>query len=59
MKVAIRNDIGETLATIELKPKTFSTGSRGLHGNFKVENNGKRYQVNVNVVEIGSKPKGK
>ena len=47
MKVAVRNDLGETLATVELKPKKFSTGSSGEHGNFKVENNGRRYQVNV------------
>jgi len=57
MKVAVRNDLGETLVTAELKPKAFSTGSKGEHGNFKVENNGRRYQVNVLAVEIGSKPK--
>ena len=56
MKVAIRNDMGETLATVELKPKQFSTGSRGYQAAFKVED-GARYQVNVNVVEIGSKGK--
>ena len=56
MKVAVRNDIGETLATVELKPKTFSTGSKGYNANFKVED-GARYQVNVNVVQIGSRPK--
>jgi len=56
MKVLIKNDMGETLTTTELKPKTFSTGSRGFNGSFKVENSGKRYQVNVNAVEIGSKP---
>lgn len=59
MKVALRNEIGETLVTVELNPKTFSTGSRGEHANFKVSNNGKRYQVNVNAVEIGSKPGSK
>ncbi len=57
MKVALKSEIGETLVTVELNPKTFSTGSRGGHGNFKVINNGKRYQVNINAVEIGSKPK--
>ena len=55
MKVAIRNELNETLATIELKPKKFSTGSSGEYGNFKVENNSRRYQVNVIAVEIGSK----
>jgi len=57
MKGAVRNELGETLATVELKPKKFSTGSSGEHGNFKVENNGRRYQVNVLAVEIGSKQK--
>lgn len=59
MKVALKNEIGETLTTVELNPKVFSTGSRGEHNNFKVTNNGKRYQVNVLAVEIGSKPSSK
>ncbi len=36
--------------------KTFSTGSRGYYGAGKIEIAGKRYQVGVNIVEIGSKP---
>jgi len=56
MKVALRNEIGETLVTVEMNSKTFSTGSRGEHANFKASNNGKRYQVNINAVEIHSKP---
>lgn len=56
MKVALKSEMGETLVTVEMNPKTFSTGSRGEHANFKVGNNGKRYQVNINAVEIGSKP---
>lgn len=59
MKVSFKSDMGETLITAELNPKTFSTGSRGEHGNFKVNNNGKRYQVNINAVEIHSKPGAK
>lgn len=55
MKIALKSEMGETLITVELNPKTFSTGSRGECANFKVGNNGKRYQVNVNAVEIGSK----
>ena len=57
MKVAIKSDLGETLTTVELTARTFSTGSRGYNGAFKVDNSGKRYQVSVNAVEIGSKPK--
>ena len=56
MKVAIRNDIGETLATLELQSKTFSTGSKGYHGNLKVQDNGHKFQVNVNMVQVHSKP---
>jgi len=55
MKVAIKNEIGETLLTLELKPKTFSTGSTGYFANAKLEVGGKRYQVQVQMVEIGSK----
>lgn len=35
---------------------TFNTGSRGFRGNGRVVINGKAYQVNANVVEVGSKP---
>lgn len=37
--------------------KVFKTGSRGYYGRGKIEINGKRYQVQVQLVEIGSKPK--
>ena len=40
-----------------LNKKTFSTGSRGFHGQGKAEFDGKRYQVNLMAIEIGSKPK--
>ena len=37
-------------------PKIFKTGSRGFYGHGKiVDLKGKRYQVNVQLVEIGSK----
>jgi hypothetical protein len=39
--------------------KTFKTGSRGYYGSGKIEIAGKRYQVGVNIVEIGSKPEAK
>ncbi len=59
MKVAIKSEIGEILSTVELNPKVFKTGSRGERADFKVSNNGKRYQVTVLAVEIGSKPNSK
>jgi len=58
MKIAVRSESGEVLVTEELQPKTFSTGSKGFFRSFKVSYNGRRYQVNVQAVEIGSKPKG-
>jgi len=54
------------IATIQLKGekqnfvlnvKTFKTGSRGFHGQGKMQVGDKRYQINILCVEIGSKPK--
>lgn len=46
---------GEQGAVI-LNDKAFKTGSRGYFGQGKVTINGKRYQVQVQAVEIGSRP---
>jgi acyl-coenzyme A thioesterase PaaI-like protein len=40
--------------TIEMKPHRFSTGSVGFRGQGKVVEDGKRFQVQVIAVEIGS-----
>ena len=37
-------------------PKQCKTGSRGFDANGKLEVEGKRYQVQIQRVEIGSKP---
>ena len=37
--------------------KVFKTGSRGFFGMGKIQIEEKRYQVQVQLVEIGSKPK--
>jgi len=42
-----------------LSKKNFSTGSRGFFGNGKMMAGGKNYQVQIQCVEIGSKPKEK
>jgi hypothetical protein len=42
-----------------LNKKNFKTGSRGYHATGKIQVGGKRYQVNILCVEIGSKPKDK
>ena len=42
---------------IELKPKTFSTGSDGFYGVGKVWIDGEEYNTNVQLVRRGSKPR--
>jgi len=42
-----------------LNEKVFSTGSKGFHGHGKMMIGEKNYQVNIQLVEIGSKPKDK
>ncbi len=50
-----KDENGETLGKLTANEKVFTTGSRGYHGQGKLEINGKRYQVQVQFVEIGSK----
>jgi hypothetical protein len=38
--------------------KLFKTGSKGFYGMGKIQIGEKRYQVQIQLVEIGSKPKG-
>jgi hypothetical protein len=52
----MKTDTGESLGSIALPPKQFKTGSRGFYNNTKIEIDGKRYQVQIQMVEIGSKP---
>ncbi|NLE05950.1 MAG: hypothetical protein GX638_14285 [Crenarchaeota archaeon] len=37
--------------------KDFKTGSRGFYGTGKMVAGGKKYQISIQAVEIGSKPK--
>lgn len=37
--------------------KDFKTGSKGYFGTGKMVAGGKKYQISIQVVEIGSKPK--
>ncbi len=53
----IKNDQGQLITVLTLPPKEFKTGSRGFYANGKTEIDGKRYQVQVQLVEVGSKPK--
>lgn len=46
------------VTTVQMNPKEFKTGSKGYHGFGKLEvSNGKKYQLNVMAIEIGSKKK--
>jgi hypothetical protein len=51
----IKTENDQRVAIINILPKQFKTGSRGFYANQKVEIDGKRYQVQVQFVEIGSK----
>ncbi len=53
----LKDEKGNTLAVVTVPPKEFKTGSKGYYGNTKTEIGGKRYTVQIQLVEIGSKPK--
>ena len=55
-KIVLEDEQDRTEKVFELKAKTFRTGSVGYHAFGKMETpGGKRYQINIIVVEIGSK----
>ena len=47
----------KVVGTLTAEQKLFKTGSRGFFGMGKIQIGEKRYQVQVQLVEIGSKPK--
>ena len=51
----LKDDRGQSIAMVSITPKEFKTGSRGYYANQKLEIAGKRYQVQIQMVEIGSK----
>ena len=51
----LKSDDGRTLGTLTVTAKNFKTGSRGYYANTKIEIDGKRYQTQIQLVEIGSK----
>jgi hypothetical protein len=55
----IKSADGQVLGTLTLPPKDFKTGSKGFYANGKLEIDGKRYQTQIQLVEIGSKPGSK
>ncbi len=54
---AIIKQDDETVGLLAVEEKQFKTGSRGFFGIGKINIGEKRYQVQVQLVEIGSKPK--
>ncbi len=55
--VEIKSPDGQSVGLLTAAPKDFKTGSKGYHGQGKIEIEGKRYQAQIQLVEIGSKPK--
>lgn len=51
----LKTDGNQMLAVLSVMPKEFKTGSQGYYANQKIEIDGKRYQVQIQLVEIGSK----
>ena len=47
----------QSVGILNAAEKVFKTGSRGFFGMGKILIDGKRYQAQVQLVEIGSKPK--
>jgi len=51
----LKTDTGQPLMILTVPPKDFKTGSKGFFANGKTEIDGKRYTVQIQLVEIGSK----
>lgn len=56
ISIVVKGADGAAVAAMTAYKKQFSTGSRGFHVSDKIVIDGKRYQANVQLVEIGSKP---
>lgn len=51
----LKTSDGEPITIIALNQKEFKTGSRGFFASAKAEIKDKRYQIQIQAVEIGSK----
>jgi len=58
LQAIIRDDKDNAAGILVLTEKQFKTGSKGYHGQAKIEIGGKRYQCQCQLVEIGSKTAG-
>ena len=61
MKITVdfKAESGQSIGAVTASPKAFKTGSKGFYGQGKFEFEGKKYQVQVQMVEIGSKERAK
>jgi hypothetical protein len=57
--VELKTDAGQLISLMTVPPKDFKTGSKGFFASGKVEIEGKRYQAQIQLVEIGSKTNAK
>ncbi len=57
--VELKSDAGQLIGLMTVPPKDFKTGSKGFFASGKVEIEGKRYQAQIQLVEIGSKTASK
>ena len=57
--VELKTDTGQLISLMTVPPKDFKTGSKGFFANGKFEIEGKRYQAQIQLVEIGSKTSAK
>lgn len=55
----VETEDGKLLAITNVPPKNFKTGSKGFHAQGQVMIDGKRYQMNIQLVEIGSRNNGR
>ncbi len=53
----LEKEDGKLLNVTTLMPKQFRTGSKGYYGQGQLVLDGKRYQLNLQMVEIGSRKK--
>lgn len=58
LTTTIRTEDGATVGMLVLNEKQFASGSKGFHGQGKIEIDGKKYQCQAQLVEIGSKNAG-
>jgi len=55
VRITIQDEQGQIVGVLEAEPKRFKTGSKGFFGTGKMSLDGKRYQTQVQMVEVGSK----